>query len=91
MVLRAQPGAQPLLSTAHSLAPATEDQERCPPELASLINDCWHADPRARPGIGDALKVITLIMKVGTWRGSVCILWPAQGITAVQHNRGVAG
>jgi serine/threonine protein kinase len=48
--------------------------ERCPPDLASLINDCWKQDPRDRPSTGEIVKLISLIMKVG----SVTWSWPAR-------------
>ncbi|KAL6747775.1 hypothetical protein V8C86DRAFT_3197619 [Haematococcus lacustris] len=41
-----------------------DSPQRCPPDLAALITECWQQDPRDRPSTGELVKNISLIMKV---------------------------
>ncbi|KAJ9535030.1 hypothetical protein QJQ45_029700, partial [Haematococcus lacustris] len=41
-----------------------DSPQRCPPDLAALITECWQQDPRDRPSTGELVKSISLIMKV---------------------------
>lgn len=40
------------------------DPERCPLDLAALITDCWHPEPKHRPSTGEIIKALTLIIKM---------------------------
>ncbi|KAJ9505882.1 hypothetical protein QJQ45_002948 [Haematococcus lacustris] len=41
-----------------------DSPQRCPPDLAALITECWQQDPRDRPSTGELVKSISLVMKV---------------------------
>ncbi|KAG2444602.1 hypothetical protein HXX76_001347 [Chlamydomonas incerta] len=40
-----------------------EDPARCPPRLAGLINRMWSQDPTARPGAGEVLKQLGVLLR----------------------------
>ncbi|KAG2489312.1 hypothetical protein HYH03_012144 [Edaphochlamys debaryana] len=40
-----------------------EDPMRCPPRLASLIHRMWAADPASRPGAGEVLKLLGVVLR----------------------------
>ncbi|KAG2449119.1 hypothetical protein HYH02_005867 [Chlamydomonas schloesseri] len=40
-----------------------EDPNRCPPRLAGLITRMWSQDPAARPGAGEVLKQLGVILR----------------------------
>ncbi|PNH12208.1 putative serine/threonine-protein kinase [Tetrabaena socialis] len=37
--------------------------ERCPPKLRSLIQDCWETDPQRRPAAAEVVKMLTLVQQ----------------------------
>lgn len=44
--------------------PLPEVGPRCPQELISLIQDCWHADPSKRPAFKEVLARLTSLQEV---------------------------
>ncbi|KXZ48843.1 hypothetical protein GPECTOR_25g428 [Gonium pectorale] len=40
-----------------------EDPARCPPRLASVITRMWAQDPVARPGAGEVLKLLGVVLR----------------------------
>ncbi|KAG2449117.1 hypothetical protein HYH02_005865 [Chlamydomonas schloesseri] len=43
--------------------PLPEDPARCPPRLASLLARMWAQEPAARPGAGDVLKQLGVVLR----------------------------
>lgn len=46
----------------HERLPIPDDPDMCPPSLASLLRQCWAVDPNTRPGAGDVVKRLSLIL-----------------------------
>ncbi|KAG2444604.1 hypothetical protein HXX76_001348 [Chlamydomonas incerta] len=54
--------------------PLPDDPARCPPRLASLLSRMWAQEPSARPGAGEVVKQLNIILREvsrGTSAGSV--------------------
>ncbi|KAG2444605.1 hypothetical protein HXX76_001349 [Chlamydomonas incerta] len=43
--------------------PLPDDPARCPPRLASLLSRMWAQEPSARPGAGDVLKQLGMVLR----------------------------